>query len=459
MNHSTQEPPSNKNQQPESKFSTPPVVEDKKLKLKWVGIGVFATLIFVGIIAFAWFEFQKNGNDKNTNRVNNLSSQTSSTAPTTTSSPIGSNVWKLSLTADEYKASSNLVENNLIYAVKNEYRSVVYKRNLQNGTQIKLFEFDESNKADKSGNHWSGLPPSIALSPNKREIVFIDQEGLKLYDIQSGNTKIFIRQTVKSKNPQWSIGSLNGTYNLAEPLFSLNGRYISFLKAYFEGSSPGLIDSQTEQYFPINLGSCSSNITWSPTETAFVKPMQGWCEGTGLFASASDITKDAVDLSSKFSKQNAFFSEANYSPDGKRLTFIFSDNEASSKPSVAIVNIDGSGFTIIDKIGRNSMPFFSSDSSSVFFVQQRVVDQVLVKYDLVDRISSDFAVLPAKFGSWLSVTWTKEGFLTIIGGSLSPNLVVGGDNRRMVILDIANKKVIYTSPMFDQFTNFAGLLN
>lgn len=110
--------PTNSGQQPENNLPTPPVVEDKKLKLKWVSVGVLAMLILVGVIVFAWFEFQKKGSDKNINQISSQPNQTQPIVPTPTPFPIDSNAWEMSVAKDEVKVSPNLVENNLIYAVK-----------------------------------------------------------------------------------------------------------------------------------------------------------------------------------------------------------------------------------------------------------------------------------------------------------------------------------------------------
>lgn len=429
-------------------------------KIKWIGVGVLLTLALIGIFIFVWFSFQKISLQKNIVQDTNQPSQTQTPSSTPN---IDSGVWKIELANEETKTASNLIENYLIYATKNEYKVIVYKKNLQNGSQTKILEYNESLKATKSGNLWEGLPPNIALSPNKKQLAFIDQEGLKVLDLQANSTKVLIRQTNKPSNeeapPQWSINSLSGTYSLARPKWSSDNRYISFLQSHYEGASFGLIDYQTGQYFSVNLGGGYRNLTWSPTTSSFVKPMYGGYEGTGLYISASDITKEATDLSSKFGKQGASFFEVNYSTDGQKLVFSYSDNEETENTTIAIVNIDGTGFAILDEKGKNQMPFFSTDGEFVFYVQNKNGQQVLIKYDLAAKKASDFAVLPSGFNSWRDMFWTKDNFLALVGISSSSGLTVGGDNTRMVILDIQNKRIIYASPVFDQFTNFAGLSN
>jgi len=455
--------PTNSGQQPENNLPTPPVVEDKKLKLKWVSVGVLAMLILVGVIVFAWFEFQKKGSDKNINQISSQPNQTQPIVPTPTPFPIDSNAWEMSVAKDEVKVSPNLVENNLIYAVKNEYRSTVYKRNLQTGIQTKLLEFDEGIKADKSGNLWSGLPPNIALSSDKQTLAFIDKEGLKIYDFQTKNTKTFIRKTEEGSSeteapPKWSISSLGGTYSLARPLWSSDGKYISFLQSHYEGASFGVIDVESGAYFALkDVARGYNNLSWSPVSRSYVKASSGY-EGIGLYVSSQSNIAEANNIALKFGKtEDTAFLETNFSPDGKKIVFVF--GEPYDVRHLAIANSDGTGFTVLAEKTDARTPIFSSDGNSVLYFQKKNDKQVLVRYDLVNKKSTDLIILPSEFNRWEKAYWTKDNFFALVGISSSSGLTLGGDSTRMLVLDLANKKVIYASPVFDQFTNFTGLSN
>lgn len=140
-------------------------MNDKNLKLQWISIGVLATVVVIGVAIAVWFGFFKNDSNQQLNQVNNQTNDSQSNqvnnqtnqnlSPTPTSLPVDSMPWKLTLSKDEMKSSTNLVEGNLIYAVRDRdkedaaYRrgtAMVYKRNLQNGTQTKILEFDDDNK-------------------------------------------------------------------------------------------------------------------------------------------------------------------------------------------------------------------------------------------------------------------------------------------------------------------------
>jgi hypothetical protein len=125
---------------------------------------------------------------------------------------------------------------------------------------------------------------------------------------------------------------------------------------------------------------------------------------------------------------------------------------------LAVAHSDGTDFIVLAEKIDVQMPLFSVDGNFVFSVQKKNEKQILVRYDLTNKKSDDLSVLPSEFNTWTKAHWTKEGFLSVVGISSSSNSVLGGDSTRILILDIANKKVIYASPVFEQFTNFAGFL-
>ncbi len=464
MDNQTQNPiTDNGEQKTENNVSPTPNTSDKNAKLKWIGVGVLATIAVISVVAAIWFGILKNesGSDQQTNQVNNQTNQNLS--PTPTPLLIDSTAWEMTLSKGEVKSSANLIEENLIYAVKNEYTSTVYKRNLQSSTQTKILEFTENRKADKSGNLWNGLPPSIALSADRKFLAFADKEGLKVYDLQSKNTKTYIRKVSEGEceecAPKWSVDSMSRTYTLARPLWSSDGKYISFLQSHYEGSSFGVIDTLSGAYTALkNVYGGYSNLNWSSSGHSYVKASSGGYEGMGLYISTQDNIAEAINLAPKLGKtEDTPFLEANFSPDGRRIVFTF--EEPYETKHLAITNTDGTGFMVLAEKTDARMPFFSSDGNSLLYFQQKNGTQVIVRYDLASKDSSDSIILPAEFNRWDKAYWTKDGFLALVGISSSSGLTLGGDSTRMLILDVANKKVIYASPVFDQFTNFAGLSN
>lgn len=385
--------------------------------------------------------------------------------PSISQSQISTNnppVLTIELGKNEIKASTPLQDNHLIYAVKIKNKSTVFKRSLQKGTLTKIFEFNENEEADKSGNLWAGLPPNLALSPDKNQLAFIDQEGLKIYDLSSGKSRnliLKINHKNKQETPSWSVSALKETYDLARPLWSADGKYISFLESHEEDASFGLIEVESGNYLSTILSGGYQNLTWSPIGHSFVKPFSEANLDSGLHVSSDNITK-TIDISKKINKGNAFFFEANFSPDAQKLVFIYSDKAIGEKipdsQVLAIANSDGQTFTILKENVTLQSPVFTPLGDEVFFLQKKE-KIVLKKYNLKTKEIKKVAVLPTDFNHWQTF-WTREGFLCLNGTSTSSDLVLGGDETLLLILDVPNSKLIYASPIFNQFVTFTGLV-
>lgn len=427
---------------------------------KQVGIGLLLSFILIGIAVVIEFRVQKKGDGENIKPVLNNQQSDVPTAP-----------WVIMLAKEEIKASADLIEKNIIYAAKNKYRSTVYKRNLQNGMHTKIFEFDEHLEVNKSGNLWSGLSPNIALSPDKKNFAFIDDKGLKTYNVSTRNIKTFIRKTEEAPPesddpPKWSVASLFNTYILGRPLWSTDNKYISFLEGHYEGGGIGAIDVESSTYLDLPIFGGYQNMTWSPLGHSYVKASGGGYEGNGLYVASKNNIKEPDNLTIPFGiAEDTPFFEADFSPDGKKIVFTFGEpenptgEESYNITHLAIANIDGTDMKILTEKIDAQMPFFSHDGNAVIYSQLKNGRNVLIEYDLTNKTMKDLIMLPSEFNEWEKMGWTKDGFLMLIGVSSSSGLTLGGDTTRMLILDIKNKNVIYASPVFDQFTNFLGLSN
>jgi len=386
--------------------------------------------------------------------------------------PINSVVWEINFPKDEVKPSVDLIEENLIYAIKNDYISTVYKRNLKSGEQVEILEFTESVKAEDSGNVWSELPPSVALSPDKKQLAFIDKEGLKVYNLDTKTTRTYIRKLNEAKcygcEPRWSFPLLHA-YGLFRPSWSSDGNYISFIEAQYEGSTIGLIDTFSGEYTFLKTVYGFRGITWSPIGHSYLKPSYGNVpyESWGLRVSNKDDVSETTDLTPKISKSEIlYFWEANFSPDGERIVFTFQDpselpdnlteEELEQIKDLAIIKTDGTDFKILlEKVDVKNL-FFSKDGGSIFYFQQKDGKERLVKYELATRNYSDVIVFNNKF-NYEEIYWTKDGFLVLSGILSDPSS--SEEIKRLFILDIENRKLIYSSPVFNCFTNFVGFSN
>ncbi len=377
-------------------------------------------------------------------------------------------IYVIALPDEEIKVTSKLAYHHLIYAVKSGYKTTVIKRDIRDGTESILFEFNEFVKAEHVGNYWKGLPPSVDLSTDKRNLAFIDNEGLKVYDLQRKSVETFLQIVIEGdlyddfRPAVWSEEVMNkdGWVIIANPSWSSDGNYIVFEKGahtYYGFSS--LVNINTGEISHIKGIVSSLDLVWSQKENTFISATQSY-ETSPLFISSSQDISEAKDLSPKIGlPERTDFHKANFSMDGDKIAFIFSKSDSPKTKNLAIANKDGLDYRLIAEDVLDIIPFFSCDDNSIYFFIEKDEVIILVNYDLLEQKSIEYIKMPFSLNCWRDPYWTEEGFLVLVGVSESSPGSYAGEKNRLFVLDMDNKYVIYATSLMEGFVTFAGFMN
>jgi hypothetical protein len=382
---------------------------------------------------------------------------------------IADDIWTLNIPDNEVFSPVSLIEPYVIYAIKTGKHVVVYKRNLIDGKQNVIFKYDEYGI-------WESLPPGIALSHNGQCFAFVDKQGLKIYNLSDGKQRnLIIRGPIPSDTesaPAWSTpshkevikaGLDTGLYGIVANGWSSDGKYISYTESFYEERGEGIIELKTENLFHYNKG--ASSMSWSPSGHLLLMASSDYAYGEpGLYVVKLDEMdqtegKPVIErIDKKFgftSNRDILFSEAMFSPDGRKITFIFRESDERQPASLAIANADGTGFQILEKNGDFYYSMFSPDSDSIFYIQKQEQRIVLRKCVLASKKKADVALLPSDLppSDWLlemyhKVFWTKEGFLPLLAGNENKS--------RLLILDVNGRRLVYASPIFTLLPTVVG---
>ncbi len=112
------------------------------------------------------------------------------------------------------------------------------------GNLIESFTYQEPYSADNSGNTWTGLPPSIALSPDGMKVAYSDTTGLRVLDLATRVNRVV--RTHLDSNP-------NDTYKdtstkFLNPIWFPDSKYLLYYQTAYEGSRIGIVDVLTGAY-------------------------------------------------------------------------------------------------------------------------------------------------------------------------------------------------------------------
>lgn len=223
-----------------------------------------------------------------------------------------------------------------------------------NGATSSQLTYEELVEVDDSGNYWSGLKPSAALSPNGNFIAYSDTSGLHLYDIQKGSTSSLI--LYPPQNPTAESQLTGAALNLR---WSPNNRYILYGIPYYEGSGLGIIDTATGNHASFETAGSAIDATWVMENgvTYVVTSSEGdgeYAMEPGLHVATIPPTIAAKipfknlfppansmnDLPSKTIGVTSFL----YDPLTKRIGFEFHRNGDFTKTYHGSVNLDGTNF-------------------------------------------------------------------------------------------------------------------
>ena len=345
-------------------------------------------------------------------------------------------IWAPDLSASVINLPISKLENFFLYTTYDDDISVVYKRNLLDNSQVKLFEFKRHN----------GFGSCSVLSPDKSRIAFIDEGGLKVYNTITKDFQILIQEIASSADcsdcpPKW-LPQLYA-YSLFDVLWSADGKYISFTQGHYEGASLGVFELESGNYLSLNGG---SSLDWSPIGHKYLSASasgEAGYEDSGLFVSGGDI-KETKDISLGFLPKNTEFYTASFSPDTKKIAFVYSDPGEYERSNLSVVNVDGTDFSVLLENANILNPVFSKDQKSIFFSKIESRKQIFVKYDIASKRITGLVILPnTDYKIYL-----MENNMLLVQGS-----------RQVYILDVTNKKIIYSSPVSSLPISFLGLSN
>ena len=385
--------------------------------------------------------------------------------------------WQVEINDNEQLATKPLEFSNLIYAIKAGKNVSVLKRNIKTGGNSEITSYPEKSEAINSGNYWDGLPPSVALSHSKTLLAYTADDGLYVYDIASTTKTDLIRQTNAAPadgegSPTWSVadmngtaGSANGTYSMAAPTWSFDDSHIGFIESLYEGSWDSAVQRSSKSYIPLiypesELSSkrvpvSSQPVLWSDSSLTAVIPgrNQGYTT-PGLFVTTPDNFGQFADIASKLPGQDLSFIEAALSPNGKLLAYT-TEKEYGGLRTLAVASIQGLNATVIARDADITTPFFSSDSTMVFYIQRNSEKNQLMAYNMISEELRVAAILPSNYNTWISPQWSPEDYLSLVGLERELGAQAGKQNQ-LFVLDLSLQTVVYASPVFQQFITYAG---
>lgn len=358
------------------------------------------------------------------------------------------------------------VKPSLIYATKDGTHVTVQQQNTQTGTEQTIFEYDERRSADTSGNYWSGLPPSIALSPDGDDLLYVAADGVKVYHRDTATTEDLITVVqegggeLEDRPPTWSVDAITGTYGFANPAWSSDGSHISLSQSLYEGSLAAIVDGENSTLIHPTCGNCPEQtgigsvqhrLRWSPVENRYIAPLGDGYAIMGLHRSDANAGQDTTNL---LPPDEASFA-ANFSPDGSKLVFTHSrttPNAPDASTVASVSDLEGIVLASFDTPGTIMDAVFTPDGKSIVLVDVIGDDVTLRAYPASGGDGEVLVSFATGFNNLDRIDRTTDNAISVTSTRSSD------DTRRLYLIDPDEGTIVYETPATTRFTIFAGFV-
>ncbi|PKN98757.1 MAG: hypothetical protein CVU42_11105 [Chloroflexi bacterium HGW-Chloroflexi-4] len=221
----------------------------------------------------------------------------------------------------------------------------------------------------------------LLFDNSSNQIAFSDDEGLKIYNLQSKSSSIiFYNKNIIQNEFGEYIGDVSDFEQYSAGIWSPDSRWLWVYKSLWEGSSRLLIDLRSNKTY--QFYSCNNSIDWLSSSNRFYTSVsaygyEGCGNDDGIFLEQPS-SKGTIDETSLFKASspddpyNRESEELRLSPDEKRLCFVQGSNIYLKNPtySIMLMDTDGKNLTkIITSSEQIFSPFWSSDGTKIIFQQ------------------------------------------------------------------------------------------
>lgn len=376
-------------------------------------------------------------------------------------------LWSVTVVDDEVLLARGPAEEDLIVAQKDGTTVRVTSHNIRTGVDEELFVYEERYPAENSGNTWEGMPPSVAVAPDRNIVAYADTNGLHLFDRATMTSRDLIVATTvppreSERPPTWEEQTLQGTYGIVQPAFSRDGKMMSFTTALYEGAGHGMVDVQSGNVLQItdhegrSVGGATP-LVWSPTDARVAKANTLGYQTPGLFRSTNTDVEKLENIAPTLGLREAFFYDVVLSPDGQHIAFTYGSTEyAPPDLRLAVCDLDGRNLVVLRSSDRDAQVFtpeFSLDGKKIFYVERSHSDEfVLSEVDIISKIHREHVVLPNGFIRWDHLEFTTEGIVVLTGRAPAAERSAEGGAMRLFMLDLIEQRILYASSIYSPWT-------
>jgi len=377
---------------------------------------------------------------------------------------LGEKIGEINVTDEEFVSTSTgeLKGEFILYAEK-EGKTDFIKKITLNSKKIKtIYQTKELVDSDtESGNIWQAKPAGVALSPDKSRVAITDERGLYILNLSSGKIDWLItaKAAPKAKSSKdyispvvWSRSELKNSFLLEEPKWSADGKYLSFIAGYYEGSLAFFYNIDSGSITETGLWSVFPS--WSPKQNIYSAGGDGGYSKWGLFVTSPASKTEPPDIANVFDFNKEYvYSQTEFFSDGKRIAYIAESSTDNDGNHVIFGSCDlrGGNQVTLDDFNATIDDFIAgSNSNNVISLITYQYQQYLVEYDISSGQVEKKYISFSNFNTGVALAWS---------GNLLWLTSRDSYGSRIIAIDLTGARLVYASPVLANNSLFLGLIN
>lgn len=353
----------------------------------------------------------------------------------------------------------------------------VFEHLIDSKEDVNIFSYEARNELTKtypdhfstysnsSRSTFSSYSRSIAMSEDGERYAYITAEGIWLRQHDTGVqsalvTKVSDPPENSEGPPSWSINpgenNLSGIYSFYLPQWSPDGSYVSFVHGHYEGSSLGILDVASKQYYkPVGEEGWTGggkNAIWSSDSSRIVFANGGGYERAGIHV----ITTSDLSSSVMYGDSKLFYDSAMFHPNENHILYRSLDYDRETNPdeltTIAAISLEDSTVTNFRSLNSLYKLFYSQSGGTIYYLDKVDTQTKLMEIRHNEPKDKMLFTLPEEFNRWEYQGWVNRDVVTFIGVSDAARAT------QVFLFDIRTGKTVFRSPILPWYTTFLGFV-